>query len=57
MYAKEMPNLHTLISDLFWVVKFCRLRGEGRTGWEGRIKNGVRMKHIITLEQIEFSFC
>ena len=35
---------------------FCRLRGEGRRGWKGRVKNGVRMKHMITLEYIEFSF-
>ena len=50
-----MPNLHThtqhtIISDSFWVVKFCSLRGEGRRGWEGKIKNGVRMKHMIALE-------
>ena len=51
-----MPNLHThthnthLINDSFGVVKFCSLRGEGRKGWEGRVKNGVRMKHMITLE-------
>ena len=32
----------------FGVVKFCILRGEGRKGWEGRLKNGVRMKHMIT---------
>ena len=55
MYVKEMPNLHThtqhiLISDSFGVVKFCSLRGEGR------VKNGVRMNHMITLEEIEFSF-
>ena len=52
-YLKEMPNLHTqhiLISDLFGVVKFCSLRGEARTGWGGRVKNGVRMKDMITLE-------
>ena len=24
------------------------LRGEGRSGWEGRVKNGVRIKHMIT---------
>ena len=35
---------HTLISVLFGVVKFCSLRGEGRSGWEGRVKNEVRMK-------------
>ena len=54
-----MPNLqtHTLINDLFAVVKFCSLRGEGRRGWEDRFKNGVRIKHMITLELIEFSFC
>ena len=55
-----MPNLnthtkHTLISDSFGIVKFCSLRREGRTGWEGRVKNGVRMEHMITLEFIEFS--
>ena len=52
---KEMPNMqthtqHTLISVPFGVVKFCSLRGEGRRGWEDRVKNGVRMKHMITLE-------
>ena len=47
-----MPNLHThtFISDSFVVVKFCSLREEGRRGWEGRVKNGVRMKHMITLD-------
>ena len=52
-YVKEMPNQHTHtthISVSFWVVKFCSLRGKGRRGWEGRVKNGVRMKHMITLE-------
>ena len=57
-----MPNLHThtqrtLIGVSFGVVKFCSLRGEGRRGWEGRVMNGVRMKHMITLEFIKFSFC
>ena len=41
---------------LFGVVKFCSLRGEGRRGWEGLLKNGVRMKHLITVDYIEFSF-
>ena len=54
---KEIPNLYTLISDSFGVVEFCSLRGEGRRGWYGRVKNGVRIKHMITLEKIEFSFC
>ena len=42
---KEIPNLHahTLISDTFAVVKFRSLRGEGRMGWEGSVKNGVIM--------------
>ena len=40
-----------------WVLKFCSLRGEGRRVWEGRVKNGVRMKHMITLASIRFSFC
>ena len=54
-----MPNLntHTLISVLFGVVKFCSLRREDRRGWEGRVNNGVRIKRMITLEFIEFSFC
>ena len=61
-YVKEMPNLHTHtkhtdFSDPNGVVKFCSLRGEVRRGWEGRVKNGVRMKHMITLDYIEFSFC
>ena len=34
----------------FGVVKFCGLRGEGRRGSEGRLKNGVRMKLMITLD-------
>ena len=47
-----MPNLHThtLINDSFGVVKLCSLRGEGRRDWEGMVKNGVRMNHMITLE-------
>ena len=44
--AKSTHTQHTLISDLFGVVKFCSLSGEGRGGWEGRVKNGVRMKHM-----------
>ena len=55
MYVKEMPNFHTHTHNkhslgLFGVVKFYSLRGEGRRGWEGRLKNGVRMKHMITLD-------
>jgi hypothetical protein len=45
-----------LIGDSFGVVKFCRLRGEGRKGWERRVKNGVRMKYMIPVNYIEFSF-
>ena len=57
-----MPHLHTythhtLIGYYFGVVKFCSLSGEDRMGWEGRVKNGGRMKYMITLELIEFSFC
>ena len=52
MYVKKMPNLHTHtqhtpLSDPFGVVK---LRGEVRRSWEGRVKNGVRMKHMIKLQ-------
>ena len=43
-----MPNLLTIISDPFRVVKF--LRGEGRRGWEGRVRNVVRIKHMIKLD-------
>ena len=53
MYVKEMPNLHTqhtLINDSFGVVKFCSLSEEGKRGREGRVNNGVRIKHKITLE-------
>ena len=55
MYLKMKPNLHThtqhtLISDPFGVVKFCSLRGEGRRDWEHRVKNGVRMKHMIKVD-------
>ena len=62
MYVKEMPNLHkhtqyALKSGSFGVVKFCIFRGEGRRGWGGRLNNEVRMKHIITLDEIEFSLC
>ena len=43
-------------SDSFGVVKFCSLRGEGRRDWECGVKNGVKMKHMITLKSIGFSF-
>ena len=56
-YVRDAKSAHTLISDLFGVVKFCSLIEEGRRGWEGRVKNGVRMKHRITLESIKFSYC
>ena len=49
-----MPNLQThtttLISVSFGVVKFCSIRGEGRRSWDVRVKDGVRMQHMITLE-------
>ena len=41
--AKSAYTQHTLISVSFGVVKLCSLRGEGR------VKNGVRIKHIIYL--------
>ena len=37
-HMKEMPNMHT------------HLREKGRTVQEGRIKNGVNMKHMIIFE-------
>ena len=45
---KVTPNLHT--HTTFGVVKFCSLSGEGKRGWEGKLKNGVRMKHMITID-------
>ena len=53
---KDMSNLHTLISDLFGVVKYCSLKGEGRRDLEVGLCYGVNMKLMITLESIEFSF-
>ena len=46
-YVKEMTNLHTHLFDPFRVVKFCSLRREGRRGWKDRVKNGVRLNHMI----------
>ena len=36
----------------FGVVKYSSFRGKGKMGkgWEGRLKNGVRMKHMITVD-------
>ena len=41
----------------FGVVNFCSLRGKGRKGWEDRLKNGMKMKHMISADVIEFSLC
>ena len=51
-----MSNLHTHINGLFRDVKLYGLRGEVRKDWESKVKNEVRMKHMITLNSIEFSF-
>ena len=57
MQNLHTPNTRTLSSDPFWVLKFCKLRGEGRRGWgEGRVKNGVRMKHMITYSLLYLVF-
>ena len=48
MYVKEMPNLHTQTTCTH--LALSSLGGEGRRGWEGRLKNKVRMKHMITLD-------
>ena len=49
-----MLNLHTHTThthcDPFGVVKFCSFRGEVRSGWEGRLKDGVILRHMITLD-------
>ena len=52
MYVKEMPNLHTNTHSLgfIWGCKVLSLRGEGRRGWEARLKNGVRMNQMIILD-------
>ena len=55
--GKKNPSTTHLHLGSFGVVKFCRLRGEGRRGLEGRFKNGMRMNHMITLASIELSFC
>ena len=52
-----MPNLQPHNTHSFGVVNFCSLRREGRRGWEGRLKNRVRIKHMITLDYIKFIFC
>ena len=54
---RDAKSAHPLISDSFGVVKLCSLRREGRRGWEDMVENKVRMKHMITLEYIKFSFC
>ena len=46
----ERDDKSTFLSGSFGVVKFCSLRWECRRGWEGRLKNGVRMKHLITVD-------
>ena len=54
---KDPPNLHTHTQlGSFGVVKFCSLRGEGRRSGDGRLKNRVRMKQMITFDYIKFSF-
>ena len=61
MYVRHDKSLHPHTTHphlgSFGVVKFCSLRGEDRRGWEGWLKNGVRMKHMFTVDYIEFSFC
>ena len=54
-FRSNLVNIE--VGDSFGVVKFCSLRGEGWKGWERRVKNGVRMKHMIPVDYIEFSFC
>ena len=52
-----MPNLHTHTHNMHSLdVKICSLRGEGRRGLEGRLKNGVRIKSYdyIRLDLISF---
>ena len=58
MFMKEMSNIHTYTTHtpnyLFGVVKY--LLQEGRRDYEVGLWYGVRMKHMITLESIEFNF-
>ena len=64
MYVKVTPNLHThthtthsnLGSFGVGVESPVAVGGEGRRGWERRVKNEVRMKHMFTLDYIESSF-
>ena len=39
---------------LFGVLKYCSFRAEGRRDWEVGSWCGVRMRHMITLESIDF---
>ena len=54
MCERDAKSAHTHTThshcDPFGVTKFCSLRGDGRRDWESRVKNGMRMKHIIALE-------
>ena len=54
--VKSTHMIHTLISDLFVVVKSCVLRGEGRRDNEKSLRYGVKINHMITFESREFIF-
>ena len=40
-------TIHTLISDLFGVVKSFGIRGEGRRDWEVELRYGVKFNYMI----------
>ena len=43
---------YTFSFGFIWGWKSCSLRGEGRRGWERRVKNGVRIKHILLIYNV-----
>ena len=49
-------STHTLINDSFGVVKYLSFSGEGIRDWVVGLRYGTRIKHMITLEMIEFSY-
>ena len=50
----RLRKYFNFIVNSFGVVKFCRW--EGKKDWERRVKNGVRMKHMISVDYTGFSF-